>query len=365
VRGDQLARQWQLIQRLARSRYGVHLDELAEDLGCVRRTVYRDLDALMLAGFPVVSEKRDGRVYYRFLDTFRLGDVPFTPDEILALVFGEDLLRALEGTVFHDSIRSAISKIRAGLSPELAEYLAPRYRSLAINLYGYGETTPWPRGKTQSLDDQVALITAMLDATVGDEPAHIVGHSMGAATALHVGIHYPERCLSVTAAGCGYGSSPDPKVVEETRAASRETAKMFARETMAVSAARYGDGPTRQAHKNKDPRGYAEFVRMLSEHSPEGHALVMENLQAKRPTLWDMEADLRKFKPPLLVLVGDEDEWCVDASIFLRRIAPTAGLCVIPRSGHTITSEEPDKFNAAVSELIAAAEAGRWLAHKP
>jgi predicted DNA-binding transcriptional regulator YafY len=124
VRGDQLARQWQLIQRLARSRYGVHLDALAEDLGCVRRTVYRDLDALMLAGFPVVSEKRDGRVYYRFLDTFRLGDVPFTPDEILALVFGEDLLRALEGTVFHDSIRSAISKIRAGLSPELSEYLA-------------------------------------------------------------------------------------------------------------------------------------------------------------------------------------------------------------------------------------------------
>jgi predicted DNA-binding transcriptional regulator YafY len=109
---------------LARSRYGVLLDDLAEDLGCVRRTVYRDLDALMLAGFPVVSEKRDGRSYYRFLDTFRLGDVPFTPDEILALVFSEDLLRALEGTVFHDSIQSAISKIRSGLSPELGEYLA-------------------------------------------------------------------------------------------------------------------------------------------------------------------------------------------------------------------------------------------------
>ncbi|HVN37529.1 MAG TPA: WYL domain-containing protein, partial [Myxococcota bacterium] len=124
MRGNQLARQWQLIQRLARSRYGLGLDSLADELGCVRRTVYRDLDALMLAGFPVVSEKRDGRVLYRFLDTFRLGDVPFTPDEILALAFGEDLLRALEGTVFHDSIRSALAKIRAGLGPELTEYLA-------------------------------------------------------------------------------------------------------------------------------------------------------------------------------------------------------------------------------------------------
>jgi predicted DNA-binding transcriptional regulator YafY len=124
VRGDQLARQWQLIQRLAKSRAGVALDDLATDLGCVRRTVYRDLDALMFAGFPVVSEKRDGRVYYRFLESFRLGDVPFTPDEILALAFGEDLLRTLEGTVFHDSIRSALAKIRSGLGPDLSDYLA-------------------------------------------------------------------------------------------------------------------------------------------------------------------------------------------------------------------------------------------------
>ncbi|HBZ70064.1 MAG TPA: hypothetical protein DEP35_10145, partial [Deltaproteobacteria bacterium] len=46
VRGDQLSRQWLLIQRLARSRAGIGLDELAQELGCVRRTVYRDLDAL-------------------------------------------------------------------------------------------------------------------------------------------------------------------------------------------------------------------------------------------------------------------------------------------------------------------------------
>ncbi len=124
MRGEQLARQWELIQRLARSRAGCGLEDLASDLGCVKRTVYRDLEALMLAGFPVVSEKRDGRAYYRFLDSFRLGDVPFTPDEVLALAFGEDLLRSLEGTVFHESIRSALRKIRAGLSPELGEYLA-------------------------------------------------------------------------------------------------------------------------------------------------------------------------------------------------------------------------------------------------
>jgi len=132
MRGEQLARQWQLLQRLARSRAGVGLDTLATELECTRRTVYRDLDALQYAGFPVVSERRDGRVLYRFLETFRLGDVPFTPDEVLALAFSEDLLRTLEGTVFHDSVRSALGKIRTALGPELAGYLERLRQSFRV-----------------------------------------------------------------------------------------------------------------------------------------------------------------------------------------------------------------------------------------
>jgi predicted DNA-binding transcriptional regulator YafY len=132
MRGDQLARQWQLIQRLARSRAGVGIEDLAEDLGCGRRTLYRDLDALQYAGFPVVSERRDGRVYYGFIDRFGLGDVPFTPDEVLALCFGEDLLRPLEGTVFHDSVRSALGKVRAALGPEVAAFAAKLGESFRV-----------------------------------------------------------------------------------------------------------------------------------------------------------------------------------------------------------------------------------------
>ena len=160
MRGDQLARQWQLIQRLARSRAGAALDELAEELGCVRRTIYRDLDALMFAGFPVVSERRDGRVYYRFLDTFRLGDVPFTADEILALAFGEDLLRTLEGTVFHDSIRSALQKIRAGLGPELSQYLAQLGESFRV-LPGPHKNYARFRDTIQTLNDAVLRHTTV------------------------------------------------------------------------------------------------------------------------------------------------------------------------------------------------------------
>jgi len=209
-------------------------------------------------------------------------------------------------------------------------------------------------------DDVIALLDALKI-----ERAHIVGHSMGAYTALHVGIHYPMRCLSVTAAGCGWGSTPDLKQREAMKALAAETGKMFAEEPMAVAAAKYADAPMRQPQKHKDPRGHAEFARMLAEHSSHGHAQTMFNLQLKRPTLWEMQEGLRNFSVPLLVVVGDEDEPCLDGSVFLKRIAPTAGLLVIPRSGHNVPAEEPAAFNAALAELFASAEAGRWLAHRP
>jgi len=207
-------------------------------------------------------------------------------------------------------------------------------------------------------------VVAILDG-LGVAKAHIVGHSMGAYTSLHVGIRHRERCISVAAIGCGWGSVADPAEREAMRKIAAATGAMFAEKGMAEGAAQYAGGPTRQSQKYKDPRGYAQFVRMMSEHSAQGHALTMTMLQARRPTLWDMEAELRGFAPPLLVIVGDEDESCLDGSLFLKRTVPTAGLLVVPRAGHTITSEEPAVVNAALAELFAAAEAGRWLAHKP
>ncbi len=207
-------------------------------------------------------------------------------------------------------------------------------------------------------------VIAVMDA-LGIAKAHVVGHSMGAYTALHVGIRHPERCISVTAAGCGWGSLADAAARAAMRKLATETAAMFAEKSMAEAAAIYADTPTRQTQKYKDPRGYAEFVRMLGEHSAQGHALTMSMLQARRPTLWDMEADLKRFSPPLLIIVGDEDETCLDGSLFLKRTAPTAALAVVPRTGHTITSEEPAAVNAALTELFAAAESGRWLAYRP
>jgi pimeloyl-ACP methyl ester carboxylesterase len=243
-------------------------------------------------------------------------------------------------------------------------YLGRQHRCVTYSQRGYPPSgvpsDPARYSQDIARDDVIAVMDAL-----GIGKAHVVGHSMGAYTALHVGIRYPQRCLSVTAAGCGWGSTADAAKRDAMKALAAETGRMFADEGIASAAAKYADAPMRQSFKNKNPRGWAEFARMLAEHSAEGHAHTMLNLQLKRPTLWEMETQLKKFSVPLLVIVGDEDDLCLDGSVFLKRTVPTAALLVLPRAGHTINSEEPAAVNAALAELFAAAEAGRWLAHKP
>jgi pimeloyl-ACP methyl ester carboxylesterase len=241
---------------------------------------------------------------------------------------------------------------------------ARSHRCVTFSARGYPPSEVPTDHARYSQDIARSDVLAIMDA-LGTKRAHVVGHSMGAYTALHVGIRHPERCISVTAAGCGWGSVADPAAREAMRKLAIETAAMFAEKGIVEASAIYVDAPTRRTQKYKDPRGYAEFTRMLGEHSAQGQALTMSMLQARRPTLWDMETELKRFSVPLLVIVGDEDEPCLDGSLFLKRTAPTAALVVIPRSGHTITSEEPAAVNAALAELFAAAESGCWLAHRP
>jgi pimeloyl-ACP methyl ester carboxylesterase len=247
--------------------------------------------------------------------------------------------------------------------PQLRRF-SRSHRCVTFSQRGYPPSDIPEKPEMYSQDIARDDVIGIMDA-LKIEKAHIVGHSMGAYTALHVGMHAPERCVSVTAAGCGWGSTPDVTQRDAMKAIAAETGKMFEEEGIESAAAKYADAPMRQTHKHKDPRGWAEFARMLAEHSALGHAMTMYNLQLKRPTLWEMEEELKRFSVPLLVVVGDEDFPCLDGSLFLKRTVPTAALMVVPRSGHTITSEEPAIFNEALADLFSATESGTWMSHRP
>ena len=64
----------------------------------------------------------------------------------------------------------------------LTDSLKDRYRVVAVNLFGYGGTTPWPGPSPQSLYAQAQLIVAVCEELHGR--IHLVGHSFGASVAL-------------------------------------------------------------------------------------------------------------------------------------------------------------------------------------
>jgi len=190
------------------------------------------------------------------------------------------------------------------------------------------------------------------------ERAYVVGLSMGAYAALQFGLKYPAMAKALVVAGVGSGSPPALRA--EFVANTLASSEVFLKQGSAKAAETVAVSPTRIQLKRKDPRGYAQFLAHLAEHSGKGMALTGRNYQGKRPSLEDFRAGFAAMKMPVLLAVGDEDEPCLETNLYLKRTIPLAGLWMVPRTGHAINLEEPDAFNREVSAFFAAVERGAW-----
>ncbi|MFP6678627.1 MAG: alpha/beta hydrolase, partial [Dehalococcoidia bacterium] len=83
--------------------------------------------------------------------------------------------------------------------------------------------------------------------------------------------------------------------------------------------------------------------------------------QGTRPSIYTWEDDLKNLKVPMFVINGDEDEPCLEPGLFLKRTVPSAGLAVVPQTGHAVNIEEPMAFNQLVAEFLSLVELGTWL----
>ena len=123
-RGDQLGRQWKIIQSITVSMQGKTAAELADELECNLRTVYRDLEALQIAGFPIYNNRDDGKSLWVLSEAVKNHTpIPFSVVELMALYFSKDIIKALQDTVFHESLESLFQKIKTTLPPESLKYL--------------------------------------------------------------------------------------------------------------------------------------------------------------------------------------------------------------------------------------------------
>ncbi|MGE3858157.1 MAG: alpha/beta fold hydrolase [Dehalococcoidia bacterium] len=241
-------------------------------------------------------------------------------------------------------------------------HFARRYRCIAYNARGYPPSEVPQDLASYSQDHAVGDLLGVLDG-LGIERAHIVGLSMGGYATLHFGIRHPERCLSITVAGAGYGSGAEDReaYVKDIEA----TAERFKRDGMPVMSEVYTRGPTRVQFIDKDPLGWEEFRDQFAAQDALGHALTLQGVQLTRPTIFELEAGMRDLTVPTLIVVGDEDEPCLEPALFMKRRIHSSGLVVVPRTGHTINLEEPAAFNAAVEDFLATVDAGRWAMRNP
>ena len=241
-------------------------------------------------------------------------------------------------------------------------FFARRYRCITYAARGYppSEVPGSVDAYSQSIavDDALSVLDALKVQT-----AHVVGLSMGGFTAVHMGLRAPDRTSSLTVAGAGYGC--EKEFEGYFRKVSLEVALNFEKRGAREFSEIYALGASRVQFQNKDPRGWQEFADRLAEHSDLGASMTMRGVQARRPSFYDLEPELRQMRVPTLVIVGDEDDHCLQPGIFLKKVIPSCGLAVLPKTGHTLNLEEPQYFNSFLSEFLAQVQAKMWKPRDP
>ena len=237
---------------------------------------------------------------------------------------------------------------------------APR-RCIVLSARGYLPSDvpadPTAYSWENNRDDAIALMDHL-----GLQQVDLIGLSMGAYIALMITLHVPDRILSTVCASVGAGAHPPFRAafIEDAIASAdhiRATGTMPARE-MALA-------PNRIQLRSKNEPAWQEFLDQLAEHDPIGAANTLAEVQAKRPGLHDFAVKLEALEVPVLILAGDEDEPCLDVSLWLKRQMPYAALKLYPRSGHLINLEDPDQFNLDIALFHRALGEGRWEKRSP
>ncbi len=234
-------------------------------------------------------------------------------------------------------------------------YFARRYRVITYNHRGYPPSSV-PKGAQAYSQDILVEDLRQLLVHLGLRQVHLGGCSMGANVARDFALAHPELLRSLVMVGAGAGSVNREQFLTQQAA----TAEGLEREGMAAMVRTLDTIPTRAPFKRKDPRGFAEFLRLAGEHDAVACAHLAREVMSKRKTVPELEAGLRALRVPTLIMVGDQDAPCVEPSVMMRAFIPHAGLVVFPACGHTPNIEEPGLFNLHVSEFLAAVERGCW-----
>ena len=241
-------------------------------------------------------------------------------------------------------------------------YFSRGHRCIAYSARGYTPSDVPPSSEAYSYKHFYTDALAVLDH-LGIDKAHLVGLSMGSYSSLQIGLNAPQRARSMTLAGVGSGSNLAN--LDAFRKQCMANAEQFEGIGSVEVAKVTREAPGRIPFLVKDPRGHADFYAALARHNAKGSANTMRGFQGGRPSIYTLTEAIAKVPTPALIICGDEDDACVEPSLFLKKHLPAAGLTLFPKSGHVLNLEEPALFNEMVERFIALVEAGRWPVRDP
>ena len=247
-----------------------------------------------------------------------------------------------------------------GWEPQLREF-GKRYRCIAYSARGYTPSDVPADRNAYSYQHVMRDCVAVLDHLKIDR--RISSACRWAATRrCRSRSIIRKRVRSMVLAGTGSGS--ERWYTEQFHKHSRELGDQFEREGSAAVAKTYGNGPSRVPFAIKDARGFAEFAKQLAEHDAQGLGPYLARLSGRRGRRSTISRTASgSSTTPALIVVGDEDERCIEPSLFLKaRHRRPPGLVMFPKTGHVVNLEEPDLFNQVVGDFLARVDAGRWPA---
>jgi predicted DNA-binding transcriptional regulator YafY len=118
---------------------GVAVDDAARELGCTIRTIWRDLQVLEAAHFPIYNDRLpdDRRSIWRIDDTFkRKLPLKLTLSELAALLMSRELLGAAGTGILGAAVGSFVEKIEAILSRDAIALIDRMRDSIGVRAGG-------------------------------------------------------------------------------------------------------------------------------------------------------------------------------------------------------------------------------------
>jgi pimeloyl-ACP methyl ester carboxylesterase len=227
--------------------------------------------------------------------------------------------------------------------PQIRLSVAAGRRAVAPDLPGFGRSAV-PRDRSAYSIDGYADLIAALVADLGLGPVVLVGLSMGGYIALAVARRHPSVLAGLVLAD----TRPDTDTAEGRQNRTDQQIKVEA----AGDVAELVDPLLSKILSESSPR-HAEVRAFLSEMmratAPAGWIGAQEAMKARR----DQTDVLPSIAVPTLVMVGEADALVpLDVAETFAKSIPDADLVVIPEAGHVTNLENPEAFNAALTEFL-------------